>query len=472
MEDNLYSKLASRLRDQISEGVFLAGDKLPSVRVMANQQGLSVSTVLAAYGVLEDRGIIEARPKSGYYVRRLNDRYLQQPSQPDFRCKPRPATLSQLVMEVVGNREPGKAIDLSTAIPCLNFPVLKQLKRLFTRISRRETYLGVGYDPPQGMPALRQQIARRAVDMGVFVRPEEIVTTVGCQNALTLCLQVVTRPGDIVAVETPSYYGLLQMIEGFGLKAVEIPSHPVTGLSLEALQLALEKWPIKTVLSVPSFSNPLGSLMPDENKQRLWDLLRRYDLTLIEDDIYGDLHFSEQRPKTVKTYDRDGRVMLCSSVSKTLDPQLRVGWVLAGRYFEALSYRKFLNTLSLPRLPQLVVAEMLAHGVYDRHLRQARTCYKQRFERLADLVRENFPANTRLSQPQGGFVAWIELTGSVDTTELYHRARNEKILIAPGEIFSIAGRYSNCLRVSYAQEWTQEREDAIRRLGHWASQIH
>lgn len=470
MEDSLYNQLASRLKEQITEGVLRTGDKLPSVRLMANQQGLSVSTVLAAYGLLEDRGMIEARPKSGYYVRKQQDQRLPPPSQPDFRCKPRPATLSQLVMEVVGDREPSAAIDLSTAVPCLDFPVLKQLKRLFTRVARRETYLGVGYDPPQGMLALRQQIARRAVDIGIFVHPEEIITTVGCQNALALCLQVATRPGDIVAVETPCYYGLLQMIEGFGLKAVEIPSHPTTGLSLEALELALEKWPVRTVLSVPSFSNPLGSLMPDENKERLWALLKRYDISLIEDDIYGDLHFAERRPKTIKSFDGDGRVMLCSSVSKTLDPQLRVGWVFAGRHLETMTYRKFLDTLSLPRLPQLVVAEMLAHGGYDRHLRQARTCYKQRFDRLADLVRESFPDNTRLSQPQGGFVAWIELPRAADTTRLYDRARREGILMAPGEIFSIAGRYRNCLRISYAQAWSREREAAVRHLGRLAAE--
>ncbi|WP_020409914.1 PLP-dependent aminotransferase family protein [Hahella ganghwensis] len=467
METNLYAQLAEQLTDQIREGVFQVGDRMPSVRELSRRQAVSISTVTTAYGLLEERGWVESRPKSGYYVRRRHEESLAVPRQIRTMPRPRPANTSQLVMEVQRDVAANKGVSMSAAIPALDFPIVKHVQRTFTQISRTRRLLGVGYDSPEGLPELRQQIARRAVDAGVFVSPEAIITTAGCQNAMALCLRVLTQPGDIVAVESPSYYGLLQMIEAFGLKALEIPSNHETGISLEALQLALEKWPIKALLSVSTFSNPLGSTIPDERKQALIDLLVRYDIPLVEDDIYGDLYFGERRSKAVKAFDPDGRVLLCSSLSKTIDPQLRVGWVMPGRYFEEVVHRKFINTISIPSLQQMVAAEVLAQGTYERHLRQARETYRQRYLRLLDLVAEYFPQETRISRPQGGLVAWFELPNKVNTTELYHRGHAENVFIAPGELFSVTGQYRNCFRLNYAQGWTPEREEAIRKLGSW-----
>ena len=467
METNLYAQLAEQLTEQIREGVFQVGDRMPSVRELSRREDVSISTVTTAYGLLEERGWVEARPKSGYYVRRRQEDTLAVPRQIRTNPKPRPATTSQLVMEVQREAAARKGISLSAAIPSLDFPIVKHLQRTFTQISRTSRYLGVGYDSPEGLPELRQQIARRAVDAGIFISPEALVTTAGCQNAMALCLRVLTQPGDIVAVESPCYYGLLQMIETFGLKAIEIPAHHETGLSLEALQLALEKWPIKAILSVSTFSNPLGSTIPDERKQALVELLVRYDVPMVEDDIYGDLYFGDRRPKAVKAFDPDGRILLCSSLSKTIDPQLRVGWVMPGRYFEEVVHRKFINFIALPSIQQMVTAEVLAQGIYERHLRQARETYRQRYLRLLDLVAEYFPQETRISRPQGGLVAWFELPSKVNTTELYHRGHAENILIAPGELFSVTGQYRHCFRLNYAQGWTPEREEAIRKLGLW-----
>ncbi|WLQ12884.1 PLP-dependent aminotransferase family protein [Hahella aquimaris] len=470
MEMNLYARLADQLADQIREGVFRVGDKLPSVRQMAKKQQVSISTVNTAYGVLEDRGWIEARPKSGYYVRKRKEDRLSTPTQTRHTPKPRPANTSQLVMEVQRDAAARKGVSMSAAIPALDFPILKQVQRTFAQMARSKTFLGIGYDSPEGVREFRHQIARRAVDAGVFISPECIITSAGCQNAMALCLRVLTQPGDIVAVESPCYYGLLQMIETFGLKALEIPAHPQTGLSLEALQLALEKWPIKVVLTVATFSNPIGSLMPDERKAELVKILGRYDIPLIEDDVYGDLYFGDHRPKAVKAFDPDGRVLLCSSLSKTIDPQLRLGWVMPGRYFEAVSHRKFINSIALPTLPQMVMAEVLSQGMYDRHLRQARECYRQRFARLLDLVNEHFPEGTRISRPQGGLVAWFELPRKIDTTQLYHRAHAEGVMLAPGELFSISGQYRHCFRLNYAQGWSPERELAVRKIGQWVKE--
>jgi DNA-binding transcriptional MocR family regulator len=467
MEINLYAQLADSLTDQIREGLFKTGDKLPSVRRLAQREDVSISTVTTAYSMLEQRGWVEARPKSGYYVAQRQEDRLALPQQVRMRPRPRAATTSELVMEVQRDSARQKGVSMCAAIPALDFPILTNVQRTFTRLSRTRKYLGVGYDAPEGLPEFRQQIARRAVDAGVHVSPDEIVSTSGCQNAMALGLRVLTRPGDIIAVESPCYYGLIQMAEAYGLKVIEIPAHHDTGISIEAFELALEKWPIKALVSVATFSNPLGSVIPDERKEELVSLLEKYDVPMIEDDIYGELYFGERRPKSVKAFDRDGRIMLCSSVSKTIDPQLRVGWIMPGRYLDQVTHQKFIHLVSGSTLPQMVTAEIMAQGAYDRHLKQARDTYRRRSQHLVDLISQHFPESTRLSRPQGGLVAWVELPEAVNTTDLYHRGRAQNLTIAPGEMFSASGHYKNCFRINFAQGWSPERVRAVQTIGEW-----
>jgi len=465
METNLYNQIATRVIDQIRNGVFKPGDKLPSVRAMSKQQIVSVATVLTAYGILEDRGFVEVRPKSGYYVRRSPVKEHKAPSISQRTSAPRTVTTPQRVMEVMRDSSSPEFISFAAAVPGTDFPVIHQLRRIFAKVVRNATFLGIGYDSPKGSEPLRRQLARRAMDAGILCSPDEIVTTLGCQSSIGLCLRALTRAGDIVAVETPCYYGLLQLIEAYGLKAIEIPSDSVTGMSMEALRLALEQWPIKVVLSIPCYSNPLGTLMPDDHKRQLVELIYQHEIPLIEDDIYGELGYESTRPKAVKSFDSRGQVLLCSSTSKTLEPQLGVGWVIPGVYQEQIEYQKFINSVSIARLPQLAVAEMLDHGGYDRHLRLVRETYLQRRDRLIDLLGEHFPAETRVSNPQGGFVAWIQLPGTVNALQLYLDARELGILISPGELFSSGNKYQSSIRLTYAQPWTAERVEAIRTLG-------
>ncbi|MEW7976501.1 MAG: PLP-dependent aminotransferase family protein [Candidatus Sedimenticola endophacoides] len=473
MGTSLYQQIAQGIAEQIHNGIFKTGEKLPSVRGLARQQKVSVSTVLAAYGLLEDRGLVEVRPKSGYYVRHLPLRELQTPSIKQITTSPRDVTTPQRVMEVMRDAATDRFISFAVAVPASDFPVIHQLRKSFSRVVRSERFLGMGYDAPQGNEPLRLQLqlARRVMDAGILVSPEEIVTTASCQSAIGLCLRALVQPGDVVAVETPCYYGMLQLIEAMGLKAIEIPSDAETGMSIDALKLALEQWPIRIVLATPCYSNPVGSVMPDAHKRRLIDLLEHYDIPMIEDDIYGDLGYASARPKAVKAYDRSGRVLLCSSTSKILEPQLGVGWVIPGRYQEQIEYQKFINSVSIARLPQLAGGEMLAHGGYDRHIRYARESYQQRRDRLIELLAECFPEGTRSTKPRGGFVTWLQLPEGVSALQLYLAARRERVLIAPGELFSSSpSKYQRSIRICYAQEWTPERERAIKLLGELAAE--
>jgi len=473
MKVPLYKQLAEQLADQIRQGTDEVAEKLPSIRHLALQRKVSVSTVLMSYNLLEDWGLIEVRPKSGYYVRALASRTLSSPViQVNKASSPNRVTTSQLVMNVMRDSSDPHFVSLGAAIPANDFPILNQLQKTFAQLVKTEKFLGIGYDSTKGNETLRKQLARRATDAGVLVSSDEIVITAGCQGAIGLCLRALCQPGDIVAVETPSYYGLLQLIESLGLKAIEIPSDPQTGMSIDALKLALEQWPIKTILSVPNFSNPMGALMPDENKQKLVQLLYEYDVPFIEDDIYGELAYSEQRPKAVKAFDTKGLVLLCSSVSKVLEPQLGLGWVMPGRYVEQIEYERFLSSSSHFRLPQLAVAEILSKGSFDRHLRVAREVYRQRRDRLTDLVCQYFPEDTRLSKPQGGFVAWLQFSDTIDSTQFYLQAKTKGVIVAPGEIFSSnPQKYKHSVRLSYASEWTKEREQALQKLGALAQEM-
>jgi DNA-binding transcriptional MocR family regulator len=467
MENCLYSQLADKLTDRIRSGALAVGERMPSIRQLSKQESVSISTAMAAYNVLEDKGWVEVRTRSGYYVRRRASEPLAVPKAVETQFPPVLARTSQLVMDVQRNGSNPHAISFCQATPALDFSIVRHVQQTYTRLCRTREHIGLGYRNPEGYYALRKQIARHAVDAGVAVSPDSIVTTLGSLNAMSLCVQILTKPGDVVAVESPCYYGILQLIEAYGLKAIEIPVHPETGMSIEALRLAMEQWPLKVVFIVSSFSNPLGCSIPDERKKELVSLLEQYHVPLIEDDIYGDLYFGDRRTSAVKAFDSQGLVLLCSSMSKTINPQLRVGWVLAGRYYEEILHRKFVNMLSTPVLPQMVCAEILGQGIYERHLRQAREVYRHRYLRLIDLISEYFPRDTKISRPQGGIVAWIELPKCVDTTELYHYCRDHDVLIAPGEIFSLNERFRHCFRINYAHAWTVERENAIRFMGRW-----
>jgi len=288
-----------------------------------------------------------------------------------------------------------------------------------------------GYGSTEGLFELRQQVARRAIDAEIFVSPDTLITTLGAQNAIALALRATTQPGDIVAVESPCYFGLLQIIDVLGLKAIEIPADVDTGISVEALKLALQKWPIKAILSISSFSNPQSCSVPDTHKHTILELAKQYDICIIEDDIYGELNFEGRRPRAFKSFDNDGRVLWCSSVSKTMSPSLRVGWIEPGRYYDQVLNQKYTDYLASPSIAQAATSEVMSKGLYDRHLRQVSTLYQQRCAQMRDIAQRHFPEEIRVSSPKGGMFMWFEMPKHVDTTQLYHQCRDEGIRISP-----------------------------------------
>jgi DNA-binding transcriptional MocR family regulator len=356
-----------------------------------------------------------------------------------------------------------------SATPSDDLEAPRRVMRLCAARARALGPRALGYAVPPGDRDLRLQVARRGVDAGCSFGPDDVVITSGCQEALVLCLRAVTSPGDAVAIESPTFYGTLQAIKSLDLRALEIPTHPETGISLDALEMALTEWPVRACVLTPNASNPLGYVMPDAQKAALCRLLEQHDVPLIEDDIYGELTFAPSRPRAVKSWDRKGQVLLCSSVSKTIAPGLRVGWTVPGRFRDQVTHLKLVTSLATATLPQAAVAAYLEQGGFDRHLRAARLLYRRNRDRLIELVAEHFPAGTKVTRPAGGFVAWLELPRRIDAMALYSRALAAGISVAPGPLFSARERYRHFLRLNFAPRWDARRTDALARLGALAS---
>ena len=464
----LYVELADSLQQLIEQGTLRAGHRIPSVRRMALQRDVSISTVLQAYTVLENRGYLEARPQSGYYVRPRLPFETPEPRMARPMARPSYVSTSNLTADFMAHASDPACVQLGAACPDSSLFPAQKLARLLGSVARNDPSLIGRYAVNWAYEPLTREIARRYLQAGVALSHEEVVVTIGCTEALNLALRAVTKPGDTIALETPAYFGILETIQSLNLRVLEIPTDSREGLSLDALREALAHNDVKALFVMPSFQNPLGSCMPDAKKEKLYDLLCEFDVPAIEDDVYGDLHFSDRRPKPLKAWDRDGRVMLCSSFGKTLAPGFRVGWIFPGRCLDQVRRLKFTNTLGTPVILQKTIANFLRDGGYDHHLRSIRRAYQNQLHLFSQAVLRNFPTGTRLSRPQGGFVLWAELPARVDTLKLHTDALKQKINIAPGILFSVKERYRNCVRINCGIPWGEPVEQAVRTLGELA----
>jgi DNA-binding transcriptional MocR family regulator len=432
---------------------------------MSLQRDVSISTVLQAYTVLENRGWIEARPQSGYYVRPRLPSDAPEPRMAKPMAKPSYVGVNDLTAEVLTLATDPSYVPFGAACPHHSLFPTKKLARILAAVGRNDPALLGRYAMNWAYDPLTREIARRYLQAGCPLAHDELVVTIGCAEALHLSLRAVTKPGDTVAVETPTYFGFLETIQSLNLKVVEIPTGPRNGICLDATREAFTNNDVKALMVMPSYSNPLGSCMPDENKEKLYKILQEFDVPAIEDDVYGDLHFGERRPKPLKAWDTDGRVLLCSSFGKTLAPSLRVGWCAPGRYLERVKRLKFTTTLGTPVVLQKTVSDFLRNGGYDHHLRSIRRAYHHQLHLFSQAILRFFPEGTRISRPEGSFVLWIEMPTAVDTLKLHRDALKHKICTAPGALFSVKDRYRNCLRMNCGLPWSDAIEAALKTLG-------
>jgi DNA-binding transcriptional MocR family regulator len=464
----LYETIAETIAHQIVKGSFAFGDRLPSLRRVSVQHRVSVATAAHAYVALEQRGLVEGRPKSGFFVRapRWSAGAELQTSRPTPR--PRAVSMGDLRAHIFELSADPAILPLGAATPSMELLPVAKLNRLVGAAARQAGGAAVAYAPLTGIPSLRRQLARRALEWRCRLAPDDFIVTAGASEALLLALRAAVKAGEIVALESPTYFGVLQLVESLGLRALEVPTHPRLGMDMDGLEHLLRTQPVKAVLSIPSFGNPLGACMPESHRRRLVELVTAKRIPLIEDDIYGDLALpSLPRPPAAKSFDTDGWVMLCSSISKTVAPGWRVGWIAPGpRYFDAVRRLKSASTLATASIPQLALAAFLREGGYDRHLRGLRRHYAQQVARMAHAVAESFPEGCRVSRPDGGFVLWIELPRSVDSVELHGRALAAGISVAPGPLFSAQpGRYQNFIRLNCGHPWSDRVQQGLEVLG-------
>jgi len=469
MDDFLYRSIGSNIAQAIAEGALKAGDRLPSVRALCRERDLSLATALAAYRWLEIEGHVEARPRSGYFVR-ARGTPLSPAASTGQKPQARLVGVSARNMRLRdAQRQPG-IIPLGIATPDASLFPAEALRRRLNQAALRDPELLTSYPTDaRGLPAFKSAVARRLAAAGAALAPEEIVVTAGCAEAINLALRAVTKPGDTVLVEAPTYYGLLQILETHGLKALEIPSDPFSGPSLSAIEAATRRpGQIQAALLVPNFANPTGSVMPEATKAELAALLSARGIVIIEDDVYGDMSHNGERPPLIKRWDTEGQHIACGSFNKSLAPGLRVGWMVAGRYRQKIEGLKFESTNATPPILQAALAAYLDNGGFDRHLTRLREQFRRQTARMAQLVTENFPAGTRLSDPKGGFVLWVELPPNYNTDLLAEHALAQGIAIAPGSLFSLDGRFRHCLRLNCGHPVSPAIEAAIKTLGQLA----
>jgi len=462
----LYENLAHEFAALIGEGRLRPGDRLPSVRRLAQQRKLSISTVIQALRTLESHGVVEARPQSGYYVRGRSARILETPAITTAPAAPVDVGVNSRLLGVLRANEMPGMVPFGSALPAQELLLAPRLSRLYATIARKHPELLTSGSCSELSDApFVKAVVRRSLEWGYPIASEELVATNSCTEAIMLCLRAVTKPGDTVAVESPTYFVMLQLLESLGLRALEIPTHPQTGVSLAALELATRDGQVAACLFIPNGANPLGAIIPDETKQAVADLLAVRKVPLIEDDIYGDVCFASERPRPIHAFDKSGNTMLCTSFSKTVSPAIRIGFVAAGRRSAQIALQKTLMSGKTSSLTQQVIAELLETRGFDVHLRTLRRRFSDQVARSRDAIARYFPAETRVTDPQGGFVLWLELPLIIDATALHRKAVAAGIAFVPGEMFSASGQYRNFIRLACGHPWSEQIDGALRKLG-------
>ena len=466
----LYLQIAESIATPIRAGTLVRGERIPSVRELARRHGVSLGTVMQAYRMLEDSRLIEARPRSGYFVAAR----LPRPPEPEASTPPAGSMavdVSSLAERVMHLAYDPQCISFGAACPSLDLFSQERVRRAVGRSAQRHRATLTQYTIGPGDESLRRAIARHALRMGCQLDARDVVVTNSCLESITLCLRSVTEPGDVVALESPTLFSFLEILENLHLRALEIPTHPRTGLSIDALKLALDTQPVKAVLAVPTLSNPIGATMPLADRRRLAQLIAEHRVPLIEDVLYNDLAEGDEQRRAVRSFDTSGHVMICGSFSKTVAPGLRLGWVDAGRFGTHLARLKQATSGSQPVILQRALADLLTQPGIAAGYRQMRATLAVRMDEARGLIAEHFPKGTRVTNPAGGLILWAELPGGVDALALFQACLAENIVIAPGTMFSATNHFRHCVRLGLGGVWDDAHRSALRRVGSLAATL-
>lgn len=466
-----YTLVGKHVIEMVESGALKPGDRVPSLRQMSNRMRVSITTVNQAYVELESQGIIESRPKSGFFVRdAFKGLPVPPPCEPCTPIEPRELNRSDLirtVRELLGRPD---ILPFGVASPHASLLPAKDLSRIMASVLKEDPNRFITYETVAGNAELRRQIAFRCIDAGATVLPDEVIITTGAMEAISIAVRCLARPGDVVAIQSPAFYCFMQMLDTMGLRVIELPSRPEGGISPSDLAEAVQQYDVKACILNPNFNNPDGSIMSDEAKEEVVRILEARSIPLIEDDVSGDLHFGPVRPHVCKKFDRKGMVMHCSSFSKTIAPGYRVGWLIPGKFYEKALTVKVDTTVCTATPSQVAIAEFLRSGKYDRHLKRLRSAVEKQMQTLKMAICRYFPSETKVTRPTGGVALWIELPEHIDSREYFFRAKANSIGIVPGLICSTFDKYRHFIRLTCSGIWNREIEKGVETLGRLASE--
>jgi len=466
MKDFQYIALADKFELSINNGTYPVGAKLPSLRSIRQQFKISVGTILKAFTLLEDKGLVAGKERSGFVVLRTSVSSVNLPKQAENNTLAQKIAIGKVLQEVSFPDSENKSyVSFFNAVLHPDLLPFNALRRSLQQASRDLTGQHLQYEPAAGNSGLRTEIARRSFLWQGNLSADDVIVTNGALEAVSLCLRAVTKTGDTVLVQSPIYHGILQAIESLDLKVIEFSGCPLTGINIQELEEICSTQKISACLLLSNFNNPNGITLNNEEKSAIAAFAERMQVPVIEDDIYGDLHFQSQRPTTIKSYDEHGWVMLCSSFSKSAAPGYRIGWCAAGRFSEQVVKLKAVTNVATASIVQSSLLQLLKTGAYDRHLRKLRPELHRLMLLMIQTIEKYFPSDIRMSRPEGGLVVWIELPAHIDAFELQKKAIDQFVNFAPGPLFSNNGDYRNYIRISCNNVWNYKVENALKRLG-------
>jgi DNA-binding transcriptional MocR family regulator len=462
-EKYLYQQVIDMIKQMQDSGTLRVGDKLPSLRKLSQQLDVSIPTVKLAYMELERQDLITARPKSGYFMKG-QPLLLAVPKRCRLTKGPTLVDRQHFIEHIFNAINDPTMIPLGVSSPTAAYPAEKALARIMRQVLSKAGAKAVSYAPMDGYPPLKRQLAMRYFDYGLQVDPDEIIITNGAQEAIAIALKCIANPGDVIAIESPCYFGIIELIESLGMMAVEIPLCPDDGIWYEDLEKSIKQHNIKACIFSTTVSNPLGSFMTEPKKKQVVELLESHDIPMIEDDVYGDIYFTEKRGMPAQKYSKKGLVLTCSSFSKTAAPGYRIGWLITSKFANKAKIIKRALSCSSSLINQWTLAEFITGHQYDRYLIKLREILKCNKDRMLCKIQSIFPADTQITNPQGGSVLWLKLPNNKDAKELFYQALEENISIIPGDVFSPSNRYKSCIRISYGIPWNDNIVVALEKL--------
>jgi DNA-binding transcriptional MocR family regulator len=460
-----YEQIVSKIEDLIFRLQLKPGDKIPSVRTVCKELTVSLSTVVQAYSILEAKGIVFSRPGSGYYINSNKGARLPAIKEQTFIPTPSSVEVNTMATEMVKNPRKYGLLNFSSLAPASEFLPVTQISKAMQASTREHAGNNFQYPFLEGQPRLLKQISLHTFEWQQSLSQDKILVTNGCMEAINLCLDLVAKPGDIIAVESPTYGGILQALESKNLKAVGIGVNPVNGLNLDDLEKALDTYTVAACVFSPACNNPLGCSMPENGKIRLVNMLNERNIPLIEDDALGEIFFNAVRPMPAKAYDEHNNVLYCSSFSKSLAPGYRIGYVSAGKYHTEIEKLKFAANISTNAILQDSIARYLESGHYNQHLKKLRISAQTQILKYSNAISEFFPAETRVSDPTGGYSLWIELPNKINALELQQLAIQHQIAFCPGHVFSTSKNFHHYIRINCGLLWSHKIEHALQKLG-------